>query len=151
MPNPIVAKVESMSPYLIAAVLVFPSVIWIVLDTSAWGEDQSQYAFATLELFHTLMHAPLEWPARMLDVFTYKPNALIWLGQAFLPLAFLSSVNTALLFTTVAAPMATIVLVYRSLRTLCSGTVLLPATACLVVASAPLFTQFAHYYLVESL
>ena len=151
MPNPIVAKVESMSPYLIAAVLVFPSVIWIVLDTSAWGGDQSQYAFATLELFHTLTHAPLEWPARMLDVFAFKPNALIWLGQAFLPLAFLSSVNTALLFTTVAAQVATIVLVYRSLRTLSSGTVLLPATACLFVASAPLFIQFAHNYLVESL
>jgi hypothetical protein len=85
---------ESLLPYLIAAVLVFPSVIWIALDTSAWGGDQSQYGFATLELFHTLTHAPLEWPARMLDVFTYKPNALIWLGQAFLPLAFLiPSVN----------------------------------------------------------
>jgi hypothetical protein len=52
----------------------------------------------------------------MLDVF-YKPNALIWLGQAFLPLAFLiPSVNTALLFTIVAAQAATIVLVYRLLR-----------------------------------
>ena len=45
---------ESLLPYLIAAVLVFPSVIWIALDTSAWGGDQSQYGFATLELFHTL-------------------------------------------------------------------------------------------------
>jgi hypothetical protein len=42
---------ESLLPYLIAAVLVFPSVIWIALDTSAWGGDQSQYGFATLELF----------------------------------------------------------------------------------------------------
>jgi hypothetical protein len=152
MPSPSVAKVESLLAYLIAAVLVFPSVIWIALDTSAWGGDQSQYGFATLELFQTLTHAPLEWPARMLDVFTYKPNALIWLGQAFLPLAFLiPSVNTALLFTIVAAQAATIVLVYRSLRTLSSDTVALPATACLVVASAPLFILFAHYYLVESL
>ena len=143
---------ESLLPYLIAAVLVFPSVIWIALDKSAWGGDQSQYGFATLELFQTLTHAPLEWPARMLDVFPYKPNALIWLGQAFLPLAFLiPSVSTALLFTTVAAQAATIALVYRSLRTLSSDTVVLPATACLVVASAPLFIGFAHYYLVESL
>ena len=63
MPSPSVAKVESLLPYLIAAVLVFPSVIWIAFDTSAWGGDQSQYGFATLELFHTLTHAPLEWPA----------------------------------------------------------------------------------------
>ena len=35
MPSPSVAKVESLLPYLIATVLVFPSVIWIALDTSA--------------------------------------------------------------------------------------------------------------------
>jgi hypothetical protein len=88
----------------------------------------------------------------MLDVFSYKPNALIWLGQAFLPLAFLvPSVSTALLFTTVAAQAFTIVFVYLSLRALSSGTVVLSATACLVVASAPLFILFAHYYLVETL
>ena len=42
MPSPSVAKVESLLPYLIAAVLVFPSVIWIALDTSAWGGDSGR-------------------------------------------------------------------------------------------------------------
>jgi hypothetical protein len=32
MPGPSVAKVESPLPYLIAAVLVFPSVIWIAIQ-----------------------------------------------------------------------------------------------------------------------
>ena len=89
-----VAHEIALLPYLLAAVLVFPSIIWIALDTSAWGGDQSQYGFATLELFHTLTNTPSEWPTRMLNVFSYKPNGLIWLGQAFLPLALLiSSVN----------------------------------------------------------
>ena len=52
MPSPSVSKMESLLPYLIAAVLMFPSVIWIALDTSAWGGDQSQYGFATLEVFY---------------------------------------------------------------------------------------------------
>jgi len=152
MPSKRVAKVESLLPYLISAVLVFPSLIFIALDPSAWGGDQSQYGFATLELFHTLTNTPGEWPARMLDVFTYKPNGLIWLGQAFVPLAFLiSSVNTALLVTIIAVQAATLVLVYRSLRVFCAETLAIPVTACLVVASAPLFIQFAHYYLVETL
>ena len=150
--RPTVVRLESFLPYLVSAVLVLPSIIWIALDTSAWGGDQSQYGFATLELFHTLTHAPLEWPARMLDVFSYKPNGLIWLGQAFLPLAFLiSSVSTALMFTVVAVQAATFVLVYRSLRVLSPGTWVIPATACLVVASAPLYIFLAHYYLVETL
>jgi hypothetical protein len=146
------ATTESCHGYVLPLVLVAPSVVWILLDTSAWGGDQSQYGFATLELFHTLTTVPHHWPSRILDVFTYKPNGLIWLGQVFVPLAFfISSVDVALLFTTVALQVATLILVYRSVRVLAPGTFVVPGTACLVVASAPLFILFAHYYLVENL
>ena len=45
---------ESSYLYLLPLALLVPSLVWILLDTSAWGGDQSQYGFATLELFHTL-------------------------------------------------------------------------------------------------
>jgi TPR repeat len=146
-----IATFKTFYLYLLALVLVAPSLVWILLDTSAWGGDQSQYGFATLELFHTLTTAPLEWPRRMLDVFVYKPNGLIWLGQVFLPLAFfISSINIALLLTAVALQGVTLILIYRSVRVLTPVTLAVPTTACLVVASAPLFISFAHYYLVEN-
>ena len=138
-------------PYLVAILLIFPSLIWIARDTSAWGGDQSQYGIATLELFRTLVHAPQEWPRRMLDVFTYKPNGLIWLGQAFVPLAYvIPSIDTSLLLAVILLQVAALVLVYKSLRELSSSRFVAPATAGLVIASAPLFISFAHQYLVES-
>jgi hypothetical protein len=152
LPRKNLATLEASYLYVLPLVLLAPSIVWIVLDTSAWGGDQSQYGFATLELFHTLTTVPHEWPARMLDVFVYKPNGLIWLGQVFVPLAFfISSIDVALLFTTVALQAATLILVYRSVRVLTRGTFVVPTTACLVVASAPLFILFAHHYLVENL
>jgi hypothetical protein len=122
-PGKNLTTVESLYPYLLSVVLLVPSLVWILLDTSAWGGDQSQYGFATLELFHTLTTVPHKWPALMLDVFTYKPDGLIWLGQVFLPLAFFtSSIDVALLFTTVALQAVTLILVYRSVRVFTPGT-----------------------------
>src|SRR4051812_5758572 len=88
LPGKNLTTLETSFLYLLSVVLLAPTLVWILRDTSAWGGDQSQYGFATLELFHTLTTAPLEWPARMLDVLP-KPSGLIWLGQVFLPLAFL--------------------------------------------------------------
>jgi hypothetical protein len=122
-----------------------------LLDTSPWGGDQSEYGRATLDLFHTLVNSPQKWPGRMLDVYPYKPNGLIWLGQVFVPVAYLvPSIDSALLFTVIVLQVLTFVLVYQSLRTLSSSTFGVPAMACLVIASAPLFVLFAHYYLVET-
>jgi hypothetical protein len=143
--------VTRLLPYLVPILLVIPGIIWISLDRSPWGGDQSQYGVATLDLFHTLVHSPQDWPRRMLDVFPYKPNGLIWLGQAFVPVAYLiSSLDTSLLLAVSVLQVITLVLVYQSLQALSASTFLVPATSCLVIASAPLFVLFGHYYLVET-
>jgi hypothetical protein len=144
-------KIASFLPYVIPPILIGPSILWIALDTSAWGGDQSQYGIATLELFRTLTQVPREWPDRMLDVFQSKPNGLIWFGQFFVPVAYIiSSVDTALLLAVIVAQVLTLVLVYRSLVVVGSKTSAVPSLACLVIASSPLFIGFAHYYLVET-
>jgi hypothetical protein len=145
-------KRERIGALVLAVVLVLPSLVWIVLDTSAWGGDQSQYGFATLELFHTLTHNPGDWPARLLNIFPYKPNGLIWLGQLFVPLAFvLPSVDIALLLSTLLLQVVTLLLLFKTLRVLAPLDRIIAVTGCLIVAAAPLFVLFAHYYLVESL
>jgi len=138
-------------PYLFPVLIVFPSVVWIAQDTSAWGGDQSQYGLASVELFRTLMTSPQEWPRRMLDIFPYKPNGLVWLGQAFVPVGYLvSSIDRGLMLGVIVLQVATLILLYHSVRALSSSRFVVPATACLVVASAPIFILFAHNYLVES-
>src|SRR5262245_38500907 len=47
-----------MHGYFISMLAVAPTFAWILLDTSAWGGDQSQYGRATLELFHALRLLP---------------------------------------------------------------------------------------------
>ena len=53
--------------------------------------------------------------------------------------------------TLVAVQAGTLLLLHRALRVLSPGTWVFPATACLVVASAPLYIFLGHYYLVETL
>jgi Tetratricopeptide repeat len=143
--------IASFLPYVIPTICIGPSIIWIALDTSAWGGDQSQYGTATLDLFRTLTQFPHEWPYRMLDVFPWKPNGLIWFGQLFVPFAYVtSSVDTALLLSVIVAQVVTLVLVYRSLQVLSPNTSAVPSLACLVIASSPFFIGFAHHYLVET-
>ena len=137
----------------ISILAVVPSLVWILLDTCAWGGDQSQYGRATLELFHALRHSPLEWFSQMLNVFPSKPNGLIWFGQFFVPLRHLvGSIDAALLFCIVVMQVITLILIYRSICELTQRTSLaIPAIGCLVVASAPLFISFGTYYMVESM
>src|SRR5262249_62400474 len=95
LPNGGSTVVARLVPDLLSILLIIPNIIWIALDTSPWGGDHSQYGLATLDLFQTLVDSPQQWPRRLLDVFPYKPNGLIWLGQAFVPVAYLiSSIDT---------------------------------------------------------
>lgn len=139
--------------YVVSILAVAPTLVWILLDTSAWGGDQSQYGRAALELFHALRHSPTEWLTQMLDVFPSKPNGLIWLGQFFVPLRHLvGSIDAALLFSITLMQAVTLILIYGSIWELSNRTSLaIPAIGCLAVASAPLFISFGAYYLVESM
>ena len=151
LPNRGLTVVARLVPYLLSILLVIPNIIWIALDTSPWGGDQSQYGLATLDLFQTLVHSPQRWPRRLLDVFPFKPNGLIWLGQAFVPVAYIiSSIDTSLLLAVALLQVIALVLVYQSLRALSASRFVIPAMACLVIASAPFFVLFSHHYLVET-
>ncbi len=146
------ASAASLWSYAIPFLLIAPSLIWIALDDSAWGGDASQYGHAALELFNALQHSLTAWGSFLFQAFPSKPNGLIWIGQFFVPLAYVTaSVDTALLFSVTLIQALSLMLMYRSIRALSGGTVLAPLIGCLGMASAPAFIQSGHMYLVESL
>ncbi|HEX7705712.1 MAG TPA: hypothetical protein VF701_04550 [Thermoanaerobaculia bacterium] len=138
--------------YIVVSLLAVPSVVWVLVDTSAWGGDQAQYGKASVDLYMTLIRQPSAWPLQLLDVFPSKPNGLIWLGQLFLPLASIAGgVDQALLLMVVVLHAITLLLVARAVRELSPQSVLPPLAAVLSIACAPLFIYYSHQYLVELL
>ena len=130
---------------------VFPTFVWVALDRFAWGGDQSQYGRAAVRLSSALLHAPLTWPSLMLDVFPMKPNALIWIGQWFVPFGRLfGSIDRALLVSVTLLQVLTLVLLYRAIRRVATPVPGVAAVACLAVSSAPLFIALGPQYLAET-
>lgn len=136
--------------YALPVLAILPSLVWVALDRSAWGGDQSQYGRASLELFYTLIHYPAEWPRLMLDVF-FKPPAIFWVGQLFVPLGHLvGSIDKGLLLSVLVTQALVLVLMYTSVLRI-SGKASVATAGCLAIASAPLFVAFASQYMVESI
>lgn len=137
----------------VALLTISPSLVWIMLDTSAWGGDQTQYGRAAIELYRTLAETPGQWVSRLLDVFPSKPNGLIWAGQFFVPLGLaIGSIDVALLLAVAMVQAVTLVVMYRAIWEVTPGNNrLIPLAGCLALGSAPLFVEFTHRFLVETL
>jgi hypothetical protein len=90
-------------------VVAVPGLAWIVLNRTPFSGDESQYARASIELSRTLQASPLEWVRLLVTISPYKPSALIWLGQFFVPPgSWLGSIDRGLLFCTWSLQMLTL-------------------------------------------
>ena len=131
---------------------LLPALIWILLDKAPFSGDESVYARASLELFRTLLVSPLEWAHRSLNILPSKPNALIWIGQAFVPVGYLlGSVDKGLLLSVWIAQLLTGLIVYRAVDQLVDGDFTTAVLGSLIVVSAPLFVSLGGYYMVEAI
>jgi hypothetical protein len=137
---------------LTAAVLIFPSLVWVCLDRSVFQWDQAHYGENSVELFYQLLHDPWHWPAAVLAAVFTKAPGIAWFGQWFVPLRHMvGSVDLALHLSTLVPQLITLVFVFRTGRELCGdGSRLVPFAGCVLVASAPLFVAMSHQYLVEA-
>ena len=138
--------------YAVCGVAIFPSLLWIAIDRSPFGGDQSIYARVTLDLFYALIHSPNNWGGEMLKAIGFKAPGISWLGQFFVPLGYLvGSINIGLLLSIVAVKFAALALLYHSFRELSKQNLAVAILGCFVVASAPLFIRSSQEYLVESM
>ena len=135
----------------VAATLLLPSVAWIFADTAPFGGDQSQYGRAAVELYVAMIRGPHVWLHALLTNFPSKPNAHIWIGQFFVPLAHLiRSIDRALLLSLVVVQFMTILLIFGSVLEMEPRRYGAAVAAGLFVAAAPLFVTIGHYYLGET-
>lgn len=148
-PSP--ANVGPWTGVAIGSVLLAPLAVWSFLDRAPFGGDESQYARGSLELWQALGHAPAEWPARMLDVMSFRPPGLVWIGQLFVPLApILGGVERALRLAVWLLALGTVALVHATLARLAAGRAAAIGGA-LLVAASPLGFRMGGQFLVEPL
>ena len=138
--------------YPLIAVLLLPSVFWIVEDHSIWPWDQAWYGEVTSDLWFWLGHSPFQWVATMADGMYMKPPGIVWMGQFFVPLkAIFGSVEAALLFSIVLTQFVLLLLLFRIGRELSPNSRVVSVCGVVLAAGAQLFAGLCHQFFVEPL
>jgi len=142
--------VSGMSILLVAIAL--PGLFRIALSRTPFAGDESQYARASIELFRSFARSPLGWLHLLITISPYKPSALVWLGQFFVPLgSYVGSVDKALLLCIWCIQVLTLGLLASALWKISGRQLGQPVLIMLICASAPLFVTLGSYYMVESI
>src|ERR1700692_1364353 len=85
--------------YPLICLLLAPSLVWIFKDHQVWPWDQAWYGEVSVNLWFSLTHSLTDWARTMIDGLNSKPPGIVWLGQFFVPLRILGSVEDALLLS----------------------------------------------------
>ena len=146
------SKLKPLMAYLVAVLVISPSLVWIALDRSVWTWDPAGYAKGSVDLHYTLVSSPKDWLLLMLNVLHSQAPGVTWFGQFFVPGGYLlGSIDVGLLLSIWATQALTLWLMYQSIQELSRRNQLITITGCLVIASAPLSVAMSHQYLAEPL
>ena len=138
--------------WIVIAVLLAPSLVWILRDRSVWQGDTAEYGTVSTDLWLNLGHSMRTW-AKTMDIGLYfKPPGLVWAAQFFVPLhRVFPSLESALLLCILITQALTLLIVFRIGTRLIPGSRLAAAAGCVFAASSQLFVAFSHLMLVEPL
>jgi hypothetical protein len=137
---------------LFAAALLTPSLFWIALDHRVWPWDQAWYGEQSVDSWYWLTHSIVKWvqPAPALQ--SFKPPALVWIGQFFVPLRHLfGSVELSLLVSTVLAQFVLLLVILKIGTVMSKESRLIAVTGVLFTAGALQFVRHTHEFFVEPL
>jgi hypothetical protein len=131
---------------------LIPAFLWTLRDQKVWPWDQAWYGEVSVDLWYFLIHAPREWFHLMAIGMNMKPPGVVWLGQAFVPLAgAFGSIETALLLSILLTQLVVLTLIFRialELAPLSKGAGFIAVAA---TAGSQIFVGLSHQYLVEPL
>ncbi len=151
-----VAYAVRLLPAVWIALLLAPSVVWVILDKRVWAWDPSYYAFSTLRLTHGMASVGA-WIHEFFHTLKMMPPLMVWLGQIFVPLRHATGdIETALELFNIVVAAGTLYCIYRVARALAEGMgpkreVLIALTAVTICGGAPLYISLIHHYLTEPL
>jgi 4-amino-4-deoxy-L-arabinose transferase-like glycosyltransferase len=145
-------RCERQTAWLVALLLIFPSLIWGWKDRHLWPWDQAWYGEVAADLAFRLEHHRSAWFAGMLDLMPAKPSLLPWIGQFFIPIGVVfGDLDFGLLLVSPLAQAATIAIIWRTAREACPDRPLIAVAAALFLAAGPLFVGMSHQFLTEPL
>jgi hypothetical protein len=147
-----VALARRLLPVVVGAVLAAPSFVWAAIDRSIWEWDQSGYGIASIQLWVALRLDPSSWLSALFNTRPWRPPAIFWLGEFFVPLRHVvGSVQVAMLLSVEVTLAATLALLFVACRRLAEGRALPALAGTIVAASAPMVVNISHQYLVETI
>lgn len=138
--------------YLLAALLVAPSLLWIAEDHRVWPWDQALYGEVSVDSWYWLTNSFVKWLQTAADELSSKPPAIVWIGQFFVPLKGLfGSVEVSLLVFVVLTQFVLLLLLFRIGSILSQESRLVAATGVVFAAGSQLFVGLSHQFFVEPL
>ena len=138
--------------YLMMAVLLTPSFIWISRDHSVWPWDQAWYGEVSVDLWFWLRHSLERWWGEMINGLYLKPPGIVWLGQFFVPFrGIFGSVEAALLFSILMTQFVVLALLFKIGQQMAPQSRLIPVVGVLFAAGSQLFVGLSHQFFVEPL
>ena len=138
--------------YLLATVLLAPSFLWIAEDHRVWPWDQALYAEGSVDSWHWLTHSLVKWVHPPPDWLSFKPPAIVWIGQFFVPLNHLfGSVEMSLLVSIVLAQLVLLLILFKIGSILSQESRLIAVSGVLFAGGAQLFVGLSHQFFVEPL
>jgi hypothetical protein len=141
--------IESGAVIALIALLMVPSVIWILNDQSVWPWDHARYGDWTLRVWRAKLLGPVGWLNFMIHAVGGTPPLIVWAGQFFVPLRHLTGdFESAILFFNICGATGTLLLVYLTTRRLGAG-VFAGLGAVAACGSSQLFIGLTHNYLTE--
>ena len=108
----------SATAYLVLALMMAPSLVWVLLDRRVWTSDEGLYGLWVLELHNALWDGPTGWWEAMMAIAPKAP-LLPWIAQLFVPVGVLvGHIDAGLQIVTVLASSAAVVLMYATLKSI---------------------------------
>jgi hypothetical protein len=142
---------QSVWHYLLAAVLLAPSFLWIAVDHRVWPWDQAWYAEVSVDLWYWLNHSPVRWFQTAADQLNLKPPAIVWFGQFFVPMkGVFGSIEMSLLVSIVLAQFVLLLILFRIGGIMSRESRLIAVAGVLFAGGAQLFVGVSHQFFVEA-
>lgn len=143
---------KSVWGYLLAALLLAPSLVWIAEDHRVWPWDQALYGEVSVDSWYWLTNSFVKWFQTAADELNLKPPAIVWIGQFFVPLKGLfGSVEVSLLVFVVLTQFLLLLILFRIGSILSPESRLVAATGVVFAGGAQLFVGLSHQFFVEPL
>jgi hypothetical protein len=130
--------------------LVFPLLVWALLDKAIWPWDQSWYGAEAANLWYILIRHAASWPEVMVEVMRIKAPLIVWVGQFFVPLGYaLGSVESGLLIMLAGCHLLSLWMLLRIGEKL--GSRGFAMAGVVAAAAGPLFLAMGQQFFVEAM